>query len=75
MKWIIKLFKKIRFEIRCAEADYPYKWMMMYEGSFLPSFYMRHTPEEAARIKREFYEEVQKLLESLDDEDKYKIRG
>lgn len=68
MKWIIKLIKKIRFEMKCAEADYPYKWLMIYEGCFLPSFYMRHTPEEVAKIKKEFYEEVNKLLESLDED-------
>lgn len=74
MRWIIKLIvklvKKIKFEIKCANADYPYKWLMIYEGCFLPSFYIRHTPEEAARIKKEFYEDVHKLLESLDEEDK-----
>lgn len=78
MKWIIKLIKKIKLEIKCANADYMYKYMMIYEGSFLPSFYLRHTPEEATRIKKEFYEEAKKLLDSLDeedDEDKYKIRG
>lgn len=70
MKWIKKLIKKIIFEWKCAEADFPYKWMMIYEGSYLPSFYMRHTPEEAARIKRENSEEWRKLLETLEDEDK-----
>lgn len=73
MRWIanliVKLIKKIRFEMKCADADYPYKWMMIYEGCFLPSFYMRHTPEEAAKIKREYYEELKRLLDSLDEED------
>lgn len=75
MRWIvnliIKIIKKIRFEIKCANADFPYKWMMIYESCYLPSFYMRHSPEEAARIKKEQMDECRRFLEEIfDEEDK-----
>lgn len=71
MKWIVKLIKKIIFEWRCANADFPYNYMMMYESCYKPSFYMRHSPEEAARIKKEQMDECRRLIEEiLDDEEK-----
>ena len=75
MKWIarliVKLVKKIRFEMKCADADYMKKYMVIYESCYLPSFYMKHGPEEAARIKKEQMDECRRFLEEiLDEEDK-----
>ena len=69
MDKLVRVIRKIRFEVKCKKADriyqemYPFAWSM-----YPPSFYMRHTPEEIKAIKQRDRAELMALLKDLDDE-------
>ena len=66
--YICKKIELQKEKKKIAEMDYIYNHCF---GScfnpFPPSFYYLHTPEEAARIKKETYERVLKLIDELED--------
>lgn len=68
--FIKEIIKKIRFEMKCREADD--MWWLMFGNCFElfpPSFYMKHTPEEVKRITEEICDELDALIDSYMQED------
>lgn len=64
-KVFCKLYNKVKFEIRCFWVDFKSIDIFNTEDSFKlfpPSFYLRHTKEEAEAIEER---EVQKLKDYL----------
>lgn len=65
IKIISKVKEKIALEFKCIKADY--EWYLLYgQSSFCgkkPSFYMKHTKEEAERILKQESAELRKLIE------------
>ena len=61
-----QIIKKIIFEIQCKRAD---DWWYMTGGScfgvFPPSFYMKHTPEEAERITKEYFADLHARIDNM----------
>lgn len=58
-----KVWEKIRFEIHMYKIDK--EWRLFGGrcfGGYPPSFFHRHTPEEAKRIMNEDYEEIKKII-------------
>ena len=78
-KWKLKeLFKKITFELKCRKADSDYYTMKLFMFSdcfklidYFPSFFMKHTKEEAKEIMKREREkaiaEINKLLDEMED--------
>ena len=72
---IKKLINKIIFELKCRKADNDYYMSKLFiiDSCFKlkyypPSFFMRHTKEEAEEIiKREREEELEKIRKLIDE--------
>ena len=75
-----KIIGKIKLEIKCYRADADAlqmaekTLMQMYRGfgwiekpMYMPSFYIRYTPEEQEQIKERDHKKIKELLDSLDD--------
>lgn len=73
-----ELFKKIAFELKCRKADSDYYNMKSFMFSdcfklidYPPSFFMKHTKEEAEEImkreREEIIAEINKLLDEMKD--------
>lgn len=64
-----KVWEKIKFEFRMHQMDR--EWRMLGGGCFgdyPPSFYHRHTPEEAKRIIAEDIARIRQILSEWEEE-------
>ena len=64
------ILKKIIFEIKMRWVDWKYyTFDPLSRGAiYPPSFYLRYTPEEQARIQMEQLEELTEMLRKYDEE-------
>lgn len=63
-----KIIGKIKLEIKCYRADAMYRGFGWIEKPmYMPSFYIRYTPEEQEQIKERDHKKIKELLDSLDD--------
>lgn len=71
--WLLlkKAVQKIRFELKCREADAIY-YSSFSMDPFPPSFYMKHTKEEVEQTIQELRELIQR---EFGDEEEENISG
>ncbi len=70
MYMLKRIWEKIKFEIKMRHMDH--EWRLFGGGCFgdyPPSFYYRHTPEEARRIMAEDIANLRKILKEWEEEE------
>ena len=66
-----KIIDKIKLEIKFYRADAMYRgfrgFCWIEKPMYMPSFYIRYTPEEQEQIKENNRKKIKELIDSLDD--------
>lgn len=69
----MKIWEKIKLELKCFYVDLVDSCSLSINTCFRmykPSFYIRYTPEEQAKIRAEDRKRILALLEEMDEEEK-----